>query len=55
MTELQKLIPYRRIGEPPDIASAMLFLASELSDYMTGTTAFVDGGMAVYPSFRGAG
>jgi len=55
MAELLKLIPYGRIGEPPDIASAVLFLASDLSDYMTGTTIFMDGGMALYPAFRGAG
>jgi glucose 1-dehydrogenase len=55
MTKLLKLIPYGRIGEPPDIASAVLFLASDLSDYMTGTTIFVDGGMTLYPAFRGAG
>ena len=55
MTGLLKLIPYGRIGEPPDIATAVLFLASDLSDYMTGTTLFVDGGMSLYPSFRGAG
>ena len=55
MTELLKLIPYGRIGEPPDIANAVLFLASDLSDYMTGTTIFVDGGMTLFPAFRGAG
>ena len=55
ITALLKLIPYGRIGEPPDVANAVLFLASDLSDYMTGTTLFVDGGMALYPSFRGAG
>lgn len=55
MAGLLRLIPYGRIGEPPDIASAVLFLASDLSDYMTGTTLFVDGGMSLYPSFRGAG
>ena len=55
MSDLLKLIPYGRIGEPPDVASAVLFLASDLSDYMTGTTLFLDGGMSLYPSFRGAG
>jgi glucose 1-dehydrogenase len=55
MTTLLNLIPYGRIGEPPDIATAVLFLASDLSDYMTGATLFVDGGMSLYPSFRGAG
>lgn len=55
MDELLKLIPYGRIGEPPDVANSVLFLASDLSDYMTGTTLFIDGGMSLYPSFRGAG
>ena len=49
------LIPYGRIGETADIARAVLFLASDLSDYMTGHTMFVDGGMALYPAFRGGG
>ena len=53
--ELLKLIPYGRIGEPADIARAVLFLASDLSDYMTGATVYVDGGMALYPAFRGSG
>ena len=55
LSDLMKLIPYGRIGEPPDVASAVVFLASDFSDYMTGATLFVDGGMALYPSFRGAG
>ncbi|HET7409754.1 MAG TPA: glucose 1-dehydrogenase [Paracoccaceae bacterium] len=55
MSDLLTLIPYGRIGEPPDVASAVLFLASDLSDYMTGTTVFVDGGMSLYPAFRGGG
>jgi glucose 1-dehydrogenase len=54
MKELLKLMPYGRIGEPPDVARTVLFLASDLSDYMTGTTVFVDGGMTLYPGFRGA-
>ncbi len=55
MAGLLNLIPYGRIGEPLDVASALLFLASDLSDYVTGTTLFVDGGMSLFPSFRGAG
>ncbi len=53
--ELLKLIPYGRIGAPEDIAEAVLWLASDLSDYVIGTTLFVDGGMSLYPSFRGNG
>jgi glucose 1-dehydrogenase len=52
---LLKLIPYGRIGEPPDVANIVLFLASDVSDYMTGETVFVGGGMALYPAFRGGG
>lgn len=38
-------IPSRRIGEPEDIAGAALLLASSASDYITGATIYVDGGM----------
>jgi glucose 1-dehydrogenase len=55
MGQLMQLMPYGRIGEPPDIAYAILWLASDYSDYMTGTTVFVDGGMTLYPGFRGNG
>lgn len=36
-------IPLGRVGEPVDIANAYLFLASDLSSYMTGVTLRVDG------------
>jgi glucose 1-dehydrogenase len=52
---LLKLIPYGRIGEPEDIAKAVVWLASDESDYVTGTTLFVDGGMTLYPEFREGG
>jgi glucose 1-dehydrogenase len=55
MKNLLALIPYKRIGEPDDIAQAVLWLASDLSDYMNGATMFVDGAMSAYPAFRGAG
>ena len=54
-TELLKLIPYGRIGEPEDVARAIAWLASDASDYVTGTTLIVDGGMTLYPAFRGQG
>src|ERR1700730_8791377 len=53
--QLLKLIPYGRIGEPEDIAKAAVWLASDESDYVTGTTLFVDGGMTLYPEFREGG
>ncbi|OZI64167.1 glucose 1-dehydrogenase [Bordetella genomosp. 1] len=55
MNDLLKLIPYGRIGEPDDIGRAAVWLASDDADYVTGTTLFVDGGMTLYPEFRGAG
>jgi len=53
--ELMTLIPYKRIGEPDDIARAVVWLASDDSDYVVGTTLFVDGGMTLYPSFTKGG
>ena len=55
LTKLLKLIPYGRIGEPQDVARAAVWLASDEADYITGTTLFVDGGMALYPEFRDNG
>jgi glucose 1-dehydrogenase len=48
---LMTLVPYGRIGEPEDIARAAVWLASDHSDYVVGTTLFVDGGMTLYPGF----
>ena len=48
---LMTLVPYGRIGEPEDIARAAVWLASDDSDYVVGTTLFVDGGMTLYPGF----
>src|SRR4051812_20854946 len=53
--ELLKLIPYDRVGEPSDIGRAAVWLASDESDYVTGTTLFVDGGMTLYPGFATGG
>ncbi len=52
---LLKLIPYRRVGETPDIARAAVWLASDDSDYVNGATLYVDGGMTLYPGFREGG
>jgi len=50
--KLLKLIPYGRVGEAEDVAKAAVWLASDESDYVVGTTLFVDGGMLLYPAFR---
>ena len=42
---LLKNIPLGRLGQPEDVASMVAFLASSDSDYVTGTTFFVDGGL----------
>lgn len=55
LENLMRLIPYNRIGEPEDIGHAAVWLASDLSDYINGTTIFVDGGMTLYPGFRTGG
>ena len=52
---LMALVPYKRIGEPEDIARAAVWLASDDSDYVVGTTLFVDGGMTDYPGFATGG
>lgn len=41
---LEKRIPLGRTGLPEDLAGAVVFLASEASDYITGQTIYVDGG-----------
>ena len=53
--ELLKLIPYRRVGETEDIARVAVWLASDDSDYINGTSIFVDGGMTLYPGFATGG
>jgi glucose 1-dehydrogenase len=53
--ELLELIPYERVGDPADIGKAVVWLASDASDYVTGTTLYVDGGMTLYPGFREGG
>lgn len=53
--ELLKLIPAKRVGEPEDIGPAAVWLASDESDYVNGTTLFVDGGMLLYPGFEDGG
>lgn len=55
LKKLLTLIPYGRIGEPEDIGKAAVWLCSDDSDYITGTSLFVDGGMTLYPGFEDNG
>ena len=52
---LLKLIPYKRIGEVPEIGRAAVWLASDDSDYIHGASLFIDGGMTLYPGFEAGG
>ncbi len=55
LASLLELIPYRRVGDPVDIAQATVWLVSDHADYVTGTTLVVDGGMTLYPGFAEGG
>lgn len=47
-TEIRKGIPLNRLGEASDVAGAYLFLASDLSSYITGAVIDVNGGMLIH-------
>jgi glucose 1-dehydrogenase len=51
LEKLLTLIPYGRIGEGDDVANAAVWLASDASDYVVGTSLLIDGGMTLYPGF----
>ena len=53
--DMLKLIPYGRIGDPQDIGRLVAWLVSDAADYIIGQTIFADGGMTLYPGFRGNG
>jgi glucose 1-dehydrogenase len=44
-------IPLGRMGSPEEIAAAVVWVASDQADYVTGTTIVIDGGMSLYPRF----
>jgi NAD(P)-dependent dehydrogenase (short-subunit alcohol dehydrogenase family) len=43
---ISSTVPLARFGRPDEVASAVVFLASDESSYVTGTELFVDGGLA---------
>ncbi len=47
--DLAKVVPLGRVGTPPDIAGAALFLASELASFVTGHCLYVSGGLPLRP------
>ncbi|GAA4115240.1 SDR family oxidoreductase [Aquimarina addita] len=51
LEKLMDLIPYKEMAEPEEIGSVASWLASDESEYINGTTIFVDGGMTCYPGF----
>lgn len=53
--DLMRLIPYRRIGEPDDVARLAAWLCSDEADYITGASLYIDGGMTLYPGFETGG
>jgi len=46
-TPVENLGALKRAGEPEEVAAAIVFLASKVCDFMTGTTLFVDGGQTI--------
>ena len=54
-SDLMRLVPYKRIGEPDDIGRAAVWLVSDDADYVVGTSLFVDGGMTLFPGFSAGG
>lgn len=50
-TEVPKVMPCGRVGQPEDIANAICFLASDEATYVNGCPMFVDGGMHLVNAF----
>jgi 3-oxoacyl-[acyl-carrier protein] reductase len=49
LEEVVNKTPLKRIGQPEDVANCVLFLASDLSNFITGQTIVVDGGLSLNP------
>lgn len=48
MNSILAVTPMKRVGELPEVATPVVFLASDASSYITGQTLFVDGGMSIH-------
>jgi glucose 1-dehydrogenase len=48
LNSLVRQIPLSRLGKPNDVGGLAVFLASPDSDYVTGTTYLIDGGLTVF-------
>jgi 3-oxoacyl-[acyl-carrier protein] reductase len=47
LTQIKKEIPLGRLGDPQDVADAVLFLASDAASFITGHILTIDGGLTV--------
>ena len=45
--DIVEKIPLKKLGSPEDVANLAAFLADEASDYITGETIRIDGGLAI--------
>jgi 3-oxoacyl-[acyl-carrier protein] reductase len=55
LSELESLVPLRRLGTADDIANLVMFFGSEASSFITGQVVAVDGGLSVRAYWRDAG
>ena len=51
LAALTARIPVGKLGQPEDVANMAVVLASDVANYITGSTVYVDGGMALFPFF----